>query len=125
MRGVPMNGKKRVLLIEDDEPTVRFMRLTLKRKGYAVEVASNRQDALISLSTQKPALIIMDYVMTGLSSPDFIKGARGLGFEGPILLCTAMHQDYGLAVEDVLYKPFDPDELLKRLDTLVSSRRAS
>jgi DNA-binding response OmpR family regulator len=120
-----MNGKERVLLIEDDEPTVRFMRLTLKRKGYDVEVASNRQDALDALSRQKPTLVIMDYVMSGLPSPEFIEGARGLGFQGPILLCTAMHQDYGLAVEDVLYKPFDPDELLKRLDTLVSSRRAS
>jgi DNA-binding response OmpR family regulator len=120
-----MNAKRHVLLIEDDEPTVRFMRLTLKRKGYAVEVASNRQDALAALSGEKPALVIMDYVMAGLSSPDFIRGARGLGFQGPILLCTAMHQDYGLAVEDVLYKPFDPDELLKRLDALVSSRQAS
>jgi DNA-binding response OmpR family regulator len=120
-----MNGEKHVLLIEDDEPTVRFMRLTLKRKGYAVDVASNRQDALVALSRQKPALVIMDYVMAGLSSPDFIQSARGLGFQGPIMLCTAMHQDYGLAVEDVLYKPFDPDELIKRLDTLVSAPQAS
>jgi DNA-binding response OmpR family regulator len=120
-----MNGKRNVLLIEDDEPTVRFMRLTLKRKGYAVEAASNRQDALAALSSQMPALVIMDYVMAGLSSLDFIKGARGLGFQGPILLCTAMHQDYGLAVEDVLYKPFHPDELIKRLDALVSARKTA
>jgi two-component system, OmpR family, alkaline phosphatase synthesis response regulator PhoP len=114
-RLVSMNRKGLVLLIEDDEATARFMRLALQPEEYSLMVASSRQDALAAMKERKPALIIMDYLMPGLSAPEFIEEARSLAYEGPILLCTALHEDILLPVEDVLYKPFDPKELLERL----------
>jgi CheY-like chemotaxis protein len=115
-----MTTNKLVLLIDDDPPTTRVMRLILEPEGYALNVVSDREEALMSLTDQRPAVVIMDYLMAGLGPAEFIEQARGSGFDGPILLCTALHQDLGLAVDDVLLKPFYPDELTKRLAALLS-----
>ena len=118
-----MNEKTRILLIEDDEPSVRVMRLILEPEGYELDVSANRQEALTALGEQRPALVIMDYMMGGLAPSEFIDNARAIGFQGPILLCTAMHDDGGLQVDDVLFKPFDPDELSGKLSALLQQSR--
>ena len=112
--------KPRVLAIEDDPPTARIMRLILETEGFTLQVAGSRDEALIAIQDEAPDVVIMDYLMEGLSPSDFVRQLRDDGFVGPILLCTAFHEDVDLDVDGVLLKPFEPDELPKRLRELLS-----
>ncbi len=114
--------EKRVILVDDDVPTSRFMRLILEPEGYALAVAKTRDEALTLLSKDLPDAIVMDYRMPGLAVTSFVHNARALGFQGPILLCTATRQELHLPVDDVLFKPFDPNDLTRKLSVLLSTR---
>jgi CheY-like chemotaxis protein len=95
------------------------MRLTLGPEGYDLRLASSRQEALQSIEREMPDALVMDYLMTGPSPAEFIDRARSSGFTGPILLCTALHEEIELPVDDVLLKPFDPDVLASKLAALL------
>src|SRR5688572_30882327 len=119
-----MNRKRAVLVIDDDAETLRFMRLFLDSEGFSVETASSRADALAQLSAHQPDVVVMDYLMEGSPPNAFLEQARTSGLTAPILLCTGMQGDLGLTVDDVLMKPFDIDELLRRIRTLADRASA-
>jgi DNA-binding response OmpR family regulator len=108
-----------LLLIEDDAPTARLIRVSLDRNEFSIEVEPDREKALEFIGRRRPDAIVMDYVMGGMSAESFIEKARASGFDGPIVLCTAMHTSLDLDVADVIHKPFDPDELGPRLRAVI------
>ena len=97
--------------MDDDAPTTRVVRLALELDGYALQSCSTREEAVEALTNAPPDLIIMDYRMGGLAPEAFIDTVHEAGFNGPILLCTGMDRDFGLDVDAVIRKPFDPDDL--------------
>jgi two-component system response regulator QseB len=107
-----------VLVIDDDEAMLRMMRLVLESEGFAVETAATREDALAQIGARVPDVVVMDYRMAGLAPDAFIESARTAGLTAPILLCTGMQEDLRLVVDDVLVKPFDIDELARRVRAL-------
>ena len=114
----------RVLVIDDDEATLRVMRLVLAQDGFSVETASSRADALAELSTRQPDVVVMDYQMGGLAPELFIAQAKAAGLTAPILLCTGRREELGLLVDDVLVKPFDIDDLAARVRALTGRSSA-
>ena len=120
-----MKQQRSVLIIDDDAATLRFMRLVLESEGFSVQTASSRADALAQMSVGQPDVVVMDYLMDGLAPDAFIEQARTSGLTAPILLCTGMQWDRGLAVDDVLVKPFDIDELARRIDALADRASAA
>ena len=117
-----MNGGARILLIDDDLPTVRMMELALKLEGFEIQVSSSREEALPVIDSWAPGLIVMDYLGVGLDPEKFLAQLRAMPFSGPVLLCTAYDQELNLPVDGVLHKPFDPDELLKQVRSLIGPR---
>ena len=110
---------RRIHLVDDDAPTARVVRLSLAIEGLPLEMVASRDEALASIGKQPPDVLIMDYLMPGLSAADFIARAREAGFVGPILLCTAMDGQIDLPVDGVIRKPFDPDELAATVKALL------
>src|SRR5690606_670444 len=106
----------RILVVDDDEPMLRVLRVSIELSGHTTLVASSREKALETLEAESPDLILMDYRMGGMAPETFITTVRESGFEGPIVLCTAMDQNPGLDVDDVLFKPFNPEVLITRLN---------
>jgi two-component system response regulator PhoP len=118
------------LLIVDDEDRLRTQLATrLRQTGYAVEEAPNGEEGLYLGQEFALDLAIIDLGLPGLSGIELIRRLRQDGKTFPILILTARGnwQDKveGLeaGADDYLVKPFQPEELLARLNALL--RRAA
>lgn len=119
------------ILIVDDEPGIRQMLgLTLTSEGYEYTEASNVEQASAALKEGQPDLILLDWMLPGLSGVDF---ARRLKLDPntqsiPIIMLTAKGEENdkirGLDVgaDDYMTKPFSTRELLARVRAVI--RRA-
>jgi two-component system response regulator FlrC len=107
-----------VLLVEDDAALRDALQVTLELEGVSFRVAANAEVALDTLRRVKPALVISDIRLPGLSGLDLLDKCRALHAEVPVVLMTA-YAETKLAVEalragakDFLLKPFKPDQLI-------------
>ncbi|MEM7595764.1 MAG: response regulator [Cyanobacteria bacterium P01_A01_bin.83] len=114
-----------VLVIDDNEDSLFLLNLILLADGYQVEVASCGKKGIIKTHQLIPDLIILDMMMpdmTGLEVIDSIKAHHHLS-QIPILVCTAnvyINEDDIVGVEGVCYKPFDIDDMLTRVNSLIT-----
>jgi DNA-binding response OmpR family regulator len=123
--------KNKVLIVEDERDIADLMALHLKRDGIEVEIAENGEQAFQNLESKSFDLLILDWMLPGISGLDICKKIRQAGskFEmTPILLVTARAQtsDIVLGLEmgadDYITKPFDLSVFLARVRALL--RRA-
>ncbi|MDD5036894.1 MAG: response regulator, partial [Methylococcaceae bacterium] len=117
-----------ILLVEDDERIVEFIRRGLKAEGYTVEVARSGQEALPLGTEGMFQLIILDLGLPDLNGRQICEGLRSQGVDTPILMLTARDtvQDkvVGLraGADDYMTKPFAFEELLARIEALCRRR---
>lgn len=115
----------RLLLVEDDPRIVRFVARGLQEQSYAVDLASNSNDALYQVEINDYDLVILDVMIPGKNGFEVCKAIRDLGKRMPILMLTARDavedRITGLdaGADDYLTKPFEFGELLARLRALL------
>src|ERR1700716_603937 len=109
------------IMIVDDEPPIRkLLRMGLGTQGYDVLEASNGQIAL-DLLTQEPALIILDLGLPDIQGHDLLRMIRARNESVPIVVLSSRGDGAGkvealdLGADDYLTKPFGMDELLARM----------
>jgi two-component system KDP operon response regulator KdpE len=109
------------ILIVDDEPPIRkLLRMGLGTQGYDVLEASNGKIALELLS-EDPALIILDLGLPDIQGHDLLRMIRGRNDSVPIVVLSSRGDEAGkvqaldLGADDYLTKPFGMDELLARM----------
>ena len=114
-----------ILLVEDEPGLVLTLSDLLRAAGYTVETASNGIRGR-DLALQKQFdLLILDVMLPGLDGFEICHAAREHGFDGGILMLTARSQvpdrvtGLRTGADDYLVKPFDPDELLARVNALL------
>lgn len=122
-----------VVLCVDDEPiNLQVLQNVLHPQGYRVIKASSGPEALRSVATARPDLIVLDVMMPGMNGLDVARNLRrryGL-HDLPILLLTArgrssdMIAGFDAGANDYVVKPFVRDELLSRIRTLLQASRA-
>jgi len=106
------------ILIVDDEPfSMNILGQELSDRGYAIETANDGKGALRKVESSRPDLILLDYMMPGMTGFDVLKELRKRGNEIPVVMMTA----YGTidrAVEaikegayDFVTRPFEPDHI--------------
>ena len=119
-----------MILIVDDEPHVRAMiRRAVVELGYPVVEAESGEAALAVLASERPELIIMDYVMPGMDGAEAARQIAAIDPDLPVVFSTghgALRQLRDSAGDEasVLEKPFslaELDALITR--TLAQSRR--
>ena len=108
-----------ILLVDDDEPTTRLIRLTLSLEGCNVRSFQNADEALIAAREQMPDLVISDFLMPGLDVVSFVEQLRRDGFAGSVLLCTAFDGPINVPSSTLLKKPFDPNQLASTVKALL------
>lgn len=116
-----------LLVIDDDEKLRALLQRYLTTNGFRVTAAQNAEDATALMKSIAFDLLIVDVMMPGESGLDLTRRVRG-GSQVPILILTARGEPEdriaGLenGADDYLPKPFEPRELLLRIEALL--RRA-
>ena len=111
----------RILIVEDEEKLAQFVQLELTYEGYEVSVAHDGLSGLMAARDQMPDLIILDWMMPGLSGVEVCRRLRQTGSTTPVILLTAKDEisdrveglDSG--ANDYVVKPFSIEELMARV----------
>lgn len=115
----------RVLLVEDEPGLVMTVSDLLADEGYTVESASDGSTGLARAVNESYNLIILDVMLPGMSGLDVCRTLRQQGKDVAILMLTAKTQvvdrvvGLKLGADDYLNKPFDPAELVARVEALL------
>lgn len=120
-----------ILIAEDEEPLSMLLRYNLEAEGYRVEVASRGDEAELRLKEETPDLLLLDWMLPGLSGIELCRRLRGRKETEslPVIMLTARGEESdrvrGLAIgaDDYVVKPFSVPELLARVRALL--RRVS
>ncbi len=119
----------RVLIIEDDEATAKYIQKGLSEAGYGVDIATTGDDGLALASSETYQALVVDRMLPNMDGLSLIKALRETGDKTPALILSALGevgdrvQGLRAGGDDYLVKPFAFSELLARLDALM--RRAS
>lgn len=112
-----------ILLVDDEERIVNFLKAKLRIAGYDILVATNGAEALEQFKTHQPDLVILDLVMPTMDGFEVLKELRSFS-SVPVIILSAKRADVDkikglhLGADDYLPKPFNPDELLARIEAV-------
>lgn len=120
-------NKPKILIVEDEEAILEMIALNLHNNNFKPLRAINAEIAEQSLNTNKPDLIILDWMLPGMSGIDFLKRIRlsNSSSKIPVIMLTAKDQEndkvLGLdhGADDYLSKPFSPKELISRIKAIL------
>jgi len=110
----------RILVVDDEPQLLRALRITLRARGYEVEIAADGKSALAAAADKHPELIVLDLGLPDLDGIEVIEGLRPW-FTGPIVVLSARQDSdekvlaLDAGADDYVTKPFGMDELLARL----------
>ncbi|NLO90375.1 MAG: response regulator [Elusimicrobia bacterium] len=116
------------ILIVDDSPILRStIRAVLERSGYQISgEAGNSEEAMALFQKEKPDMILLDILLPGESGLDILKKIMGIAPDSKVLIITAINQESvnseakSLGAKGILYKPFDPMELINAIDAALT-----
>ncbi len=119
-----------ILIVEDEPEILELITFTLERAGYQVQAAPTAEDALERLHGRLPDLVIIDWMLPGMSGVELARRLRreNLTSDLPLIMLTARGEEgdklksFDSGVDDYVTKPFSPKELLARIRALL--RRA-
>ncbi|MBN1230521.1 MAG: response regulator transcription factor [Anaerolineales bacterium] len=120
-----LNSK--ILVVDDEERMVRFIRLNLEHDGFQVMEAFNGQQAMNKLRETLPDLVLLDVMMPDIDGFEVLRLIRE-NHDVPVIMLTAKGEEddrirgLELGADDYVTKPFSPRELVSRVRAVL--RRA-
>jgi DNA-binding response OmpR family regulator len=112
--------RRRILVVDDEERMVRFIRLNLEHDGFQVSEAFNGKQAVQKLRDVNPDLILLDVMMPDLDGFEVLEMIREIS-NVPVIMLTAKSEEddrvrgLELGADDYVAKPFSPRELVSRV----------
>ncbi len=113
----------RILIVDDEERILRFLTSKLKASGYDVVTAQNGLEALDRITSQQPDLVVLDLLLPKMHGFDVLRELRSFS-SVPVIILSALGADaerikgLRLGADDYMPKPFNPDELLARIEAV-------
>ena len=113
----------RVLIVDDEERILNFLKAKLGVAGYDVLVARNGAEALEQVRVQQLDLVVLDLIMPQIDGLETLRRLRSFSAL-PVIVLSARDADIDkikglkLGADDYLAKPFNPDELVARIEAV-------
>ena len=117
----PASGPLRVLIVDDEPPILRFLRVSLQSQGYLVSTAANARTALDMVRGHTADLVVLDLGLPDMDGLDVVRQIRDGGETLPIIILSSRDNESAkvkaldLGADDYVTKPFGIDELLARI----------
>ena len=123
----PAASGERILVVDDEPDIVALVAYHLAKAGYRVATASSGNEALESTRRDRPALVVLDLMLPGMSGYEVLEQlrandpTRGVA----VLMLTARREEpdrirgLSLGADDYLTKPFSPQELVLRVGAIL------
>ncbi|HVX39534.1 MAG TPA: response regulator transcription factor [Gemmatimonadaceae bacterium] len=127
MSAPPAGTGERILVVDDEADIVALVAYHLVKAGYRVSTASTGPDALTAARNERPALIVLDLMLPGVSGYDVLEQLRATPAtrDTAVLMLTARREEadrirgLALGADDYLTKPFSPQELVLRVGAIL------
>lgn len=122
-----MSNKPHILVVDDDNRILKLLKKFLAQEGFLVSTSTSTNEAVELLANFNYDLIILDVMMPEITGLEFATKIKESGSTMPIVMLTALSEPEdrikGLesGANDYLTKPFEPRELLLRINNLINS----
>jgi len=120
-----MPAKKKILLVDDELAILRVLSIKLRVCGYEVITALKGQEALELVQSAKPDIMLLDVIMPGMDGFEVLRDLRAVS-KLPVIVFSAGPENSQKALtcgaNDFLAKPFNPDDLVKRIVLLLDTQ---
>ena len=119
--------KPRILVVDDDPKTLRYVRHALSRAGYATLVTGEPGEVAKLIRTEKPRLVLLDLMLPGTDGIELMAQVPELS-DLPVIFISGYGRDETIArafesgAADYIVKPFSPTELVARVGAALRSR---
>jgi DNA-binding response OmpR family regulator len=116
--------RRRILVVDDEERMVRFIRMNLEHDGFQVSEAFNGKQAIQKIRDVTPDLILLDVMMPDLDGFEVLETVREVS-QVPVIMLTAKGEEddrvrgLELGADDYVTKPFSPRELVSRVKAVL------
>ncbi len=117
-------AKKQCVLVVDDQPKVlRFVEIDLKVRGFEVITTTSGSEALELVRSARPDVMLLDIIMPGMNGLEVLEKLRDFT-QLPVIAFSASpgnyHDAMRLGANDFVTKPFQPDEMASKIESLLS-----
>jgi DNA-binding response OmpR family regulator len=114
--------KQRILVVDDHPKVLRFIEIGLTLRGYEVITTVSGVEALELVKSARPDIMLLDIIMPVMDGFEVLKQLRCFT-QLPVITFSASaenrHDAMELGASDFLTKPFEPDEMARRIEALL------
>ncbi|MBD3426521.1 MAG: response regulator [Candidatus Omnitrophica bacterium] len=123
-----VNGKKKVLIVDDEPDILKSVVFRVKKAGYDTLEASDGETCIDIARAKSPDLVLLDWRLPGKNGGEVYKELKA--HEGtkdiPVIILTASRETENLdvklkdiGIENVIIKPYEPSELIQKIKDLI------
>jgi two-component system KDP operon response regulator KdpE len=113
-----IDNRKLILVVDDHPKVLKFIEIDLKLRGFEVISTTSGKEALELARSRKPDVVLLDMIMPGIDGFEMLKQLR-IFTDLPVIAFSASSENQDeamrLGANDFMHKPFDPDDMARRI----------